>query len=100
MDTKAFCGALAGLMLMSWLLRAEGEAASMLMSVTIYHDAASAPLFAGLFPRLQHVRLTPIGLRHIQKTLGDFGVRGGPRHAVSLRRLLPEKFDFLDHRAT
>jgi len=24
-----FCGALAGLMLMSWLLRAEGEAASM-----------------------------------------------------------------------
>jgi len=29
MDTKAFCGALAGLMLMSWLLRAKGEAASM-----------------------------------------------------------------------
>ena len=76
-----------------------------MMSVTIYHDAASAPLFAGLFLSLQllslqHIRLTAIGRRHIQKTLGDFGVRGGPRHAFSLRRLLPEKFDFLHHRAT
>jgi hypothetical protein len=51
--------------------------------------------FAGLFLGFQHVRLTAIGLRHIQEILRDFGVRGGPRQAFSLGRLLPEKFGFL-----
>jgi hypothetical protein len=34
----------------------------------------SAAFFAGLSLSLQHVRLIAIGLRHIQKTLEDFGV--------------------------
>src|SRR6267142_6933675 len=38
----------------------------------------SASLFAGLFLSLQHIRLTAVGLRHIQEAFGNFGVCGGP----------------------
>ena len=34
----------------------------------------SASLFAGLFLGLQHIRLTAIGLRHIQEAFGNFDV--------------------------
>ena len=36
----------------------------------------------------------------IQKTLRDFGVSGGLRHALGFGALLPKKFSFLHHRAT
>src|SRR5260370_33610160 len=58
------------------------------------------PLFAGLFLSLQHICLTAIRSRHIQKTLRKFGVRGGFLHALGLSGLLSKKFGFLHHRAT
>jgi hypothetical protein len=63
----------------------------------------SAPLYGGLFLGLQllglqHVRLTAIGLRHIQKALGDFEIWDGLSHALSLVGLFPEEFGFFHHR--
>src|SRR5258708_7405743 len=69
----------------------------------ILREATNRALFRGFFLGLQllglqHVGLTAICLSHIQKALGDFGVRDSPRHALSLSRLLPEEFRFFHHR--
>src|SRR6266481_4628139 len=56
-----------------------------------------ASLLVGLFLSFQHIRLTAIGLRHVQEAFGNFGVGSGPRHAFSLSRLFPKKFGFFHH---
>jgi hypothetical protein len=40
----------------------------------IRQDWVGAAFFAGLHLSLQHIRLTAIGLRHIQEAFGNFGV--------------------------